>query len=124
MPIPSTAAAATAAEAETADTIAAAVTACPAVAALHGGGLRRTATYLPGRRVDGVRLADDRIEVSVVAVQGAPVALLADQVRAAVAPLAGGRVVDVHVADLQLFEEQPPALPAGPSAGIRAPELR
>ena len=94
-------------EAGTADAIAAAVTACPAVAALHGGGLRRTATYLPGRLVEGVHVDDDRVRVSVVAAQGVPVAEVAEQIRAAVAPLAPGRAVDVHIADLQLTD--PPA---------------
>ncbi|RBY80367.1 hypothetical protein DQ239_04785 [Blastococcus sp. TF02-09] len=99
-------------EATTADAVAAAVLRCPAVAALHPGGLlHRTVTYLPGRRVDGVRVDDDRIAVSVVGRQGIPVVLLADQVRSAVAPLAGGRRVDVHVADLQRLAEEPPALP-------------
>jgi hypothetical protein len=89
-------------EAGTADAIVAAVTACPAVASLHGGGLRRTATYLPGRLVEGVHIDDHRVRVSVVAVQGVPVAEVAEQIRAAVAPLVPGRAVDVHVADLQV----------------------
>jgi uncharacterized alkaline shock family protein YloU len=94
-------------EAGTADAIAAAVTACPAVAALHGGGLRRTATYLPGRLVEGVHVDDDRVRVSVVVVQGVSVAEVAEQIRAAVAPLIPGRAVDVHIADLQATD--PPA---------------
>lgn len=101
------------AEADAADAVATAVLGCPAVAALHPGGLvHRTVTYLPGRRIDGVRIDDRRIAVSVVGVHGIPVVLLVDQVRSAVAPLAGGRPVDVHVADLQPLAEQPPALPA------------
>ena len=105
------------AEAATADAVAAAVLGCPAVAGLHPGGLvHRTVTYLPGRRVEGVHLDEDRIAVSVIGVQGIPVGLLADQVRTAVAPLAEGRGVDVHVADLQPLAEQPAALPAAPPA--------
>ncbi|WP_233498923.1 hypothetical protein [Blastococcus sp. TF02A-26] len=103
-------------EADTADTIAAAAVRCPAVASLHGGGTRRIATYLPGRRVEGVRVGPDRVAVAVVAVPGVPVIAVADQVRSAVEPLSGGRPVDVHVADLQLPEDRPPALPPGPSA--------
>ena len=106
-----------AAEAVTADAVRAALTRCPAVAAVRSGGpASRTATYLPGRRVDGVHVDPDRIAVSVVGVQGIPVGVLADQVRTAVAPFAAGRPVDVHVADLEPFESQPPALPPGPSA--------
>jgi hypothetical protein len=96
------------------DAIAAVVRRCAAVAGLHGGGPVQIATYLPGRRVDGVRVGDDAIELSLVSVHGVPVIALADQVRAAVAPFASGRRIDVHVADVQLPGEGPPALPAGP----------
>ena len=94
-----------------ADAIAAAVLTCPAVVALHGGPLSRLTTFLPGRRVEGVRI-DDRVQVGVVATYGLPVGLVADRVRTTVVPLARGRQVDVHVADLLLPEEQPRALPA------------
>lgn len=104
---PSIAAAEVLVEAGTADAIAAAVAACPAVASLHGGGLRRTATYLPGRLIEGVHVDEDRVRVSVVAVQGVPVSDVAEQIRAAVAPLVPGRPVDVHIADLHLTEPSP-----------------
>lgn len=99
-----------------AEAIAAAVRTAPAVAALHGGGLRPVVTLLPGRRVEGVQVTDERITVSVVVAQGVPITALTDQVRRRIAPLAGGRPVDVHVADLQLAAEEQPALPPGPSA--------
>lgn len=102
-------------EAQLADAIAAAAASCPAVASLSGGGLLRVATYLPGRRVDGVRIEPGRVLVAVVAVQGIPIIAIADQVRRAVGPLVGKQPVDVHVADVQLLDEQPPALPPGPS---------
>jgi hypothetical protein len=95
-----------------ADAVASAVRRCPAVAGLHGGGLVQVATFLPGRRVDGVRVGEDAVQVSVVAAYGIPLVALTDQVRSAAAPLAGGRRIDVHVADLQLPEEQQLALPA------------
>jgi len=99
-----------------ADAIAAAVLSCPAVAALDGGPLsHRVVTLLPGRSVEGVRIDRGRVLVSVVAAFGTPVILLTEQVRTAVAPLTGGLPVDVHVADLQLPEEQQAALPAGPT---------
>ncbi|WNV75119.1 hypothetical protein [Geodermatophilus sp. DSM 44513] len=101
---------------DAAEVIAAAVRAAPAVAGLHAGGLRPVVTLLPGRRVDGVQLTDERVTVSVVAARGVPLPLLGEQVRTRVAPLAGGRPVDVHVADLQLPGEERPALPPGPSA--------
>jgi hypothetical protein len=99
--------------APTADAIASAVRRCPAVADLHGGGPVRVATFLPGRRVNGVRVDDDRVQVSVVAAYGIPLTALADQVRSAVAALTGARQIDVHIADLQLPADQPLALPAG-----------
>ena len=86
--------------AATADAVAAAARACPGVVGLSGGGFRSVTTLLPGRRVDGVRVDDDRIEVGVVAAVGTPVREVAERVRAAVAPVAGGRPVDVHVADV------------------------
>ena len=112
---PNVAAAEVLVEAGTADAMAAAVAACPAVASLHGGGLRRTATYLPGRLVEGVHLDDDRVRVSVVAVQGVPLHEVAAQIREAVAPLVPGRAVDVRVADL-LVATPPPASPPAPPA--------
>jgi hypothetical protein len=93
------------------EAIAAAARRCPAVADLDGGGPVRIAAYLPGRRVDGVRVEDDRVLLGVVAAWGAPLVALTDQVRAAVVPLAGGRRVDVHVADVRLPGEEQPALP-------------
>jgi hypothetical protein len=98
-----------------ADAVASAVRRCPAVAGLHGGGPVQVATYLPGRRVEGVRIEDDRVLISVLAAYGAPLTALTRQVRAAVDPLAGGRRVDVHVADVRLPGEEPLALLPAPS---------
>jgi hypothetical protein len=87
------------------DAIAAAALACPAVAGLHQGGTRLVATYLPGRRVVGVRVEDGRVLVSVVLAPGSSVRSLEEQVRSAVAAHVGGREVDVHVADLETTPE-------------------
>jgi hypothetical protein len=95
-----------------ADAIASAARRCPAVADLYGGGLVQVATFLPGRRVEGVRLEEQRVLLSVVAAWGVPLVALADQVRAAVAPLAGGRRVDIHVAEIRLPGEETLALPS------------
>ena len=75
--------------------------ACPAVAGLHEGGTRAVATYLPGRRVVGVRVEDQRVLVSVVLASGSSVRTLEAQVRSRLAPHVRGRQVDVHVADVQ-----------------------
>jgi uncharacterized alkaline shock family protein YloU len=109
---PTTTAAVARSEGATADAVAAAAAGCPAVASLHGGGLRRTATYLPGRLVEGVHVDDDRVRVSVVAVHGVPVALVAAQVREAVGPLVPRWAVDVHVADIRLPDQRTPASPS------------
>ncbi len=85
-----------------ADAVAAAVLSCPGVVALGQGTL---ATYLAGRRVDGVRIGDDGIEVAVVTEHGTPVPQVAAEIRAVVSRLAGGRRVDVHVIDLRLPDE-------------------
>jgi len=83
------------------DAIAAATLACTAVAGLHEGGTRAVATYLPGRRVVGVRVENRRVVVSVMLASGFSVRLLDAQVRSALAPHVGGRDVDVYVADVQ-----------------------
>lgn len=98
-----------------ADAVAAAVLACPAVVGLRaGGGL--VATYLPGRRVEGVRTGPDAIEVSVVARLGVPVRTLDAQVRAALAPHARGRAVHLHVEDVVDLVAAPAPDPASPAA--------
>lgn len=86
------------------DAVAAATLECSAVAGLHPGGTRFVATYLPGRRVVGVRIDEDRVLLSVVLAQGASVPGLDKQVRDALAPLVEGRSVDVHVADVDTGE--------------------
>lgn len=107
------------------DAVAAAVRGCPAVHDLDGGRLGGVATYLPGRRVPGIRIDDDRIEVHVRAVWNQPVSLVAQQIRAVLATLSGGRVIDVVLTDVAEPGQPrqlpaPPALPpaATPSAAI------
>jgi len=70
---------------ETADAVAALVLAVPGVARLHPGRFGEVATYLPGRRVTGVKLTDDRVEVHVVIADDEPIRALAQQIHAAVA---------------------------------------
>ena len=63
------------------------------------------ATYLPGRRVVGVRVDEDRVLLSVVLAQGASVRRLENQVREAIVSLVAGRAIDVHVAEVDAGEE-------------------
>jgi hypothetical protein len=82
------------------------VQALPGVAGLHGGRFGEISTFLPGRRVRGVRIRDDLVTIGVVARDAAAVPRLGDEVRAALGPL--GRPVDVWVGDI-----------AAPAASLR-----
>lgn len=98
------------------DRIADAVTALPAVARLHGGRFGEVATYLPGRRVTGVQVGEERIAIHVVGRLGVPVPRLVAGIRAAVAPLVRGLPVDVVVEDLAADGESTDE-PAGQGRG-------
>jgi hypothetical protein len=84
---------------ELADVVAETVRAVPGVHDLHGGVLGEVGTYLPGRRVAGVRLTDDGCDLHIAATSVAPLADTVRAVRAAVRPLVGGRI-DVTVEDV------------------------
>ena len=82
-----------------ADRVAALVRAIPGVADLHPGMFGEVGTYLPGRRVPGVRLTETGIDVHVSVFFGAPVREVAAQIRRAVAAEVGGPV-DVTIEDV------------------------
>lgn len=111
------------------DAVAAAVATCPSVAGLSGGFAGEVATYLPGRRVAGVRTSEGSVEVHVVARYGQPLATVDAEVRAAVsAAVAGPLDVRVVLADVEdpftpdEPEPEPPALPEAPSTvGVATP---
>ena len=88
------------------EAIAAAVERCPAVARLSAGPLGGFGTYLPGRRVAGVRVADGAVDIHVVGRWGMPIVDLAAQVRAAVLPLAAGHAVNVVVDDITMPSDE------------------
>ncbi|WP_220188023.1 hypothetical protein [Pseudonocardia pini] len=90
------------------DLLAAAALACPLVADLHPGPYGEVATYLPGRRIVGVRASATAVEIHVVAVLAPSMTLVADQVRAAVRPWSGGLPVDVTVEDVLVPGDEPP----------------
>ena len=87
------------------DAVVTAVESCPLVARMSGGLVGEVATYLPGRRVGGVRLSDEEVEVHVVAKWGPSLPAVADAVHQAVRPVAGGRRTSVFVEDIELPEE-------------------
>ena len=77
---------------------------------LHAGSFGEVATYLPGRRVTGVRVSPDLTEVHVVVQLAAPVLETAALVREAVAPIVA-TPVDVFVEDLDQSAAIPPGAP-------------
>ena len=98
-----------------ADAVAAAVLRCPDVVALSDGRVGEVATYLPGRRIAGVRgAADGALTVHVVGRYGPTVDQLAAQVRAAVLTAVGPTAVHVGVDDLLVDDVLPSPGPARP----------
>ncbi len=94
-----------------ADAVAAAAGGVAGVAGLHGGAFGEVATYLPGRRVTGVRLRDQVAEVHVVITWGSHPLTVARQVQAAVAPLVG---TPVHVTVQDIVDAAPATDHAAP----------
>ncbi|MEH3034068.1 MAG: DUF2273 domain-containing protein [Aeromicrobium erythreum] len=106
-----------------ADQVASAVLAVPGVAELHAGVLGEIGTYLPGRRVTGVRVDDERCDVHVTLAWDAPVRETAQQVRDAVAPLVAVPVV-VTVEDVATPGRLTPTTPPeSPLQGVTAMNL-
>ncbi|PRX50038.1 hypothetical protein B0I33_102154 [Prauserella shujinwangii] len=91
-----------------ADLIAAAVRAVPEVSGLDSGRFGDIATYLPGRRVVGVRIRPEEIAIGVISRYPASVAEVASAVRAAIGR--GDRPVRVAVMDMVLPATAPAAL--------------
>ena len=87
------------------EAVAAAALGSPLIADLSGGRFGEIATYLPGRRILGVREVDGTVEVHVVARWGTPLPEVADVLRAAVTPHAGGLPVAVFVEDIEVPAE-------------------
>lgn len=89
--------------------VAAAVLEHPSVLRLDGGPFGSIASYLPGRRVAGVRLGDP-VEIAVVVSLGPPFAQIADGIAARVRAVLGdgSRPVEVTVADVGGLEDPPP----------------
>ena len=93
-----------------AERVASAARSVTGVVDLHTGRFGEVATYLPGRRVDGVRLGDELAEVHVVLTHGCDVRATAERIRAAVTPLVDTEVlvaVEDLVAPPQSIQETP-----------------
>lgn len=100
------------------DAVAAAVCRCSGVQDLLDGPPSAAATYLPGRRVDGVRVESEVVVVQVRARWGYSVPEIAAQIHAATAPLTPRHRVDVIVADLGDPPPPPTAKPTGKPATV------
>ncbi len=88
------------------DAVAAAALSCPGVASMSGGAVGEVATYLPGRRVVGVRVGGGEVEVHIVARWGRPLTEVADAVRQAVGAVTGGMPSSVFVEDIELPSQE------------------
>jgi len=119
----------TPAPAALADAIAQRVLDHPAVARLHGGPFGTVASYLPGRRVVGVRVdeTDGSVDLSVVLWVGVPLRQAVADLRRVVVEIAGPVIVNVTVADLHSVEDdaseaeddagEPPGARSAPGGG-------
>ena len=100
--------------AELADRVAQAALSVPGVHDLHGGVLGEVATYLPGRRVTGVRLREGDTQVHLVLSWGAGITTTTEEVRARVAQVVPG-TVHVAVEDIAAPGDVAADAPARPS---------
>ncbi|MFI7599385.1 hypothetical protein [Actinoplanes sp. NPDC049681] len=91
------------------DLVAAAVRRCPAVADLVGGPPSGVATYLPGRRIDGITVTAGTVLIQVRS-RWEPATELAAQIRCAAGAVTPLHRVDVIVAAI----EDPPLLRTPP----------
>lgn len=85
-----------------ADRIAALVLACPRVAGLHRGRFGEVATYLPGRRVTGIRITPNEVLVHLVGRYSATITEIDASVRAALHGHTLGLPVTIVIEDLAL----------------------
>jgi uncharacterized alkaline shock family protein YloU len=105
------------------DAIAAAIATCPSVSGLSGGIAGEIATYLPGRRVAGIRIEPGEVEVHVIARYGSAIGAVDSEVRAAVqAATVEPITVNVVLEDVEdpfaPEEEEAPELPAGATVAL------
>ncbi|RPA62346.1 hypothetical protein EF294_10145 [Gordonia oryzae] len=98
--------------------VADAVTAVDGVTGLHGGVFGEIATYLPGGRVSGVQLDDDRGEVHVIVDISHDLRSVAAHA-VAVATEVAGVPVDVTVEDISFPEQRAEQAPEQQNSGTR-----
>ncbi len=96
------------------DAVAAAVRACAGVSGLDGGQFGEVASYLPGRKVEGIVVSGGRVRVQIRSQWAVPAPDLAALIKAVLVPLTGHRPVDVVIGDID-----DPAGPPPPRAPVR-----
>lgn len=87
------------------DQLAARVRQVPDVADLSGGTVGEVATYLPGRRVAGIREHEGRVEIHLALGGSQPAPQTVSEVRTAVKEMVDGRPVDVVVDDIEIPQQ-------------------
>jgi hypothetical protein len=99
------------------DAVASAVHGCVSIDDLYSSPSASVASYLPGRRVAGIRIADSSVTIQVRSQWGVAAGDLAREVRDAVRPWVGNRWVDVVIADVT---DAPEVNPVESSDGQRS----
>jgi hypothetical protein len=96
-----------------AERVAEVVTSHPSVVRLHGGVFGDVATYLPGRKLTGVRIGtgDEPVELGVVLRLDRPIPEIVRALRREVSAMCGGAPVDITVGDAVFPGETGPATP-------------
>ncbi|HUR05321.1 MAG TPA: hypothetical protein VM347_22450 [Nonomuraea sp.] len=74
--------------------------ACAGVAGLSDSLLGTVVTYLPGERLTGVAADEHEVNIAIVARLDRPLPETAEEVRRAVADLAGDRLVNIRINDV------------------------
>lgn len=99
------------------DMIRALALSCPGVAAMSPS----TRTYLPGRTVAGVTTDQARVDVHVIAQYGTPLPGITQRLGTLIVAVLAGRALHVHVDDIVLPGDTPPAEtpPPAPAASPR-----
>lgn len=82
------------------DAVAEAVRSCAGVSDLAPGLPGSVATYLPGRRVVGIAVDEERVRIQVRMQWAASAPEVGARIRAAVRPHVGHRTIDIFVADV------------------------
>jgi hypothetical protein len=90
--------------------IQAAVLGCPGVAGLGSGTIGELATYLPGRRLPGIRVTPELVELEICAAWGPSAKLIAGQIWAALAAVVTDRPIEIVITDIAPPEMTPTAI--------------